>query len=711
MVKVTETEMMTETETDSDWLSEEENTKTKQRRKRKMVTETESDSDWLSEEEQWMMKNQRRKRRMMTRSCKLRLSPVHTFYLETPNQRPASNQSSTIQDPSEISLQVTCGNKEGILYKEKFDNSEPCILSEDQWFTPTEFEKFGGKERNKKWKQSILHNGTALQTFIEEGSLSSPSFKQKISRNKKVPGLFLYPPRFRRALFPRSGSGRRATNEHMTESSSDNITEDEDDDDEDDESDDMIQSQDEHIIEVSSVNINEDDNEDDEGDADMTPFLGDTFSVTCSTGSGTLHKSRFATGTCGKCIRTDHWWLTPKEFVFLNKGDGNWRRDITSHGIRLGTLIMRRVLEPDSVNCPCPTCKGQDPEQENDDECVFCNSGGDLVCCDTCPRAFHLLCHNLPPQDEISGRLCFVCAAICGSVPSAWPREHKPLGDLEYNSGLIFTCEPCILSEEQWFTPTEFEKFGGKERNKKWKQSILHNGTALHTFIEPQCRRALFSHSGRATNENMTVSCSDNSGDDEDDEGDADVTPFQDEHMTEVSSVNINEDDDEDDGDADMTPFQGETFPVTCSTGSGTLHKSRFATATCGKCIRTEHCWLTPKEFVFLNKDDGNWRRDISSHGIRLGTLIMRRVLEPHAINCSCPTCKELDLQEQENDEVCFFCNSRGELVCCDACPRAFHPECHSLPPQDDKPGLDARELKERDDGFSFSFSFLKTCI
>ncbi|KAK1878136.1 Nuclear body protein SP140-like protein [Dissostichus eleginoides] len=40
---------------------------------------------------------------------------------------------------------VTCGNKTGILYVEKLEMGEECIMSEGRWFDPTGYEIFGGK--------------------------------------------------------------------------------------------------------------------------------------------------------------------------------------------------------------------------------------------------------------------------------------------------------------------------------------------------------------------------------------------------------------------------------------------------------------------------------------------------------------------------------------------------------------------------------------
>ncbi|XP_067316037.1 nuclear body protein SP140-like protein isoform X2 [Pseudorasbora parva] len=244
-------------------------------------------------------------------------------------------------------LPVTCGCKDGVLHLKKYYNKQKCIFSEGQWFKPTEFERFGMMERNKKWRTSILCSGIPLQKLIQDGFLSSINFmkcKVQETQNKK------------------SSVG--------------------------------LEQQDEKI------NDNQENDNDDGGGGggiDMSMFEGPTLPVTCGSESGILHKHRFASGRCGRCIRTENFWLSPEDFVRLNKPDGTWRKDIVAHGKPLGKLITKRVLELHTVNCDCEICQELD-QYLNDDVCFVCDSEGDLVCCDECPRAFHSQCH-IPAAD------------------------------------------------------------------------------------------------------------------------------------------------------------------------------------------------------------------------------------------------------------------------------------------------------------------------
>lgn len=54
-------------------------------------------------------------------------------------------------------------------------------------------------------------------------------------------------------------------------------------------------------------------------------------------------------------------------------------------------------------------------DQSNTDFCITCGGPGELICCDGCPRAFHLICCDPPfnqdnpvPGDDTAW-LCAVC--------------------------------------------------------------------------------------------------------------------------------------------------------------------------------------------------------------------------------------------------------------------------------------------------------------
>ncbi|XP_057617684.1 nuclear body protein SP140-like protein [Chionomys nivalis] len=83
-------------------------------------------------------------------------------------------------------LPVTCGNAKGTLHKDKFKQGifVKSIQSEaGDWYTPTEFENLGGRERSKNWKLSVRCYNWPLKFLIQRKFL--PNFPRTYGKRKK----------------------------------------------------------------------------------------------------------------------------------------------------------------------------------------------------------------------------------------------------------------------------------------------------------------------------------------------------------------------------------------------------------------------------------------------------------------------------------------------------------------------------------------------
>ncbi len=40
---------------------------------------------------------------------------------------------------------------------------------------------------------------------------------------------------------------------------------------------------------------------------------------------------------------------------------------------------------------------------------------------------------------------------------------------------------------------------------------------------------------------------------------------------------------------------------------------------------------------------------------------------------------RKLFIQIDHNDLYCFECHDEGDVICCDSCPRVYHPKCLGL--------------------------------
>ncbi|NXF49491.1 AIRE regulator, partial [Oceanites oceanicus] len=93
-----------------------------------------------------------------------------------------------------------------------------------------------------------------------------------------------------------------------------------------------------------------------------------------------------------------------------------------SHGCRLSAGATRVGGGGDPLPTP--------PGQENEDECAVCGDGGELICCDGCPRAFHLACLVPPLPCVPSGTWrcgsCVASAAEPGRLQEAEAAVEVP---------------------------------------------------------------------------------------------------------------------------------------------------------------------------------------------------------------------------------------------------------------------------------------------
>ncbi|XP_068810626.1 autoimmune regulator isoform X2 [Struthio camelus] len=116
---------------------------------------------------------------------------------------------------------------------------------------------------------------------------------------------------------------------------------------------------------------------------------------------------------------------------------------------------------------PKPTRCGLDPvPHQNEDECAVCSDGGELICCDGCPKAFHLAC-LAPPLTEIpSGTWRCVSCAPRTPQPDGHPDPRREIhaeiqmaaGDTRGHGGDVSYCGRCLAA---FPAPCRFPGLGG----------------------------------------------------------------------------------------------------------------------------------------------------------------------------------------------------------------------------------------------------------
>uniref|UniRef100_G1PH52 Autoimmune regulator n=1 Tax=Myotis lucifugus TaxID=59463 RepID=G1PH52_MYOLU len=163
----------------------------------------------------------------------------------------------------------------------------------------------------------------------------------------------------------------------------------------------------------------------------------------CGAVEGILIQQVFESGGTQKCIQVGGVY-TPSKFEDPSGGKSKARS-----GSGLKTLVRAkgpqvaapaaedpRAGQQDRVPAPLPLPLPSEPQlhQKNEDECAVCRDGGELICCDGCPRAFHLACLS-PPLQEIPSGTWRCSSCLQGRAQPDLPGAKEPPAETPVSTG------------------------------------------------------------------------------------------------------------------------------------------------------------------------------------------------------------------------------------------------------------------------------------
>ncbi|XP_074076961.1 autoimmune regulator [Macrotis lagotis] len=168
---------------------------------------------------------------------------------------------------------------------------------------------------------------------------------------------------------------------------------------------------------------------------------------TCGAVEGVLIKQVFESGGSKKCIQVGGEFYTPGKFE-ESSGKNKTRSPKPPTRTKATQAPQNGRVELSLNQQSVPTTPVQAPElhlhQKNDDECAVCRDGGELICCDGCPRAFHLACLE-PPLTEIPSGMWRCGCCLVGKMHQ--DGHHGKERDLHTETPVLLGLRPARAQE------------------------------------------------------------------------------------------------------------------------------------------------------------------------------------------------------------------------------------------------------------------------
>ncbi|XP_011724196.1 autoimmune regulator isoform X4 [Macaca nemestrina] len=147
---------------------------------------------------------------------------------------------------------------------------------------------------------------------------------------------------------------------------------------------------------------------------------------------GILIQQVFESGGSKKCIQVGGEFYTPSKLEDPGGGKNKARSGgglkplVRAKGTQGAAPGGGEARLGQQGRAPAPPALPSDPQlHQNEDECAVCRDGGELICCDGCPRAFHLACLSPPLREIPSGTWrCSGCLQV--TVQETQPRAEEP---------------------------------------------------------------------------------------------------------------------------------------------------------------------------------------------------------------------------------------------------------------------------------------------